>query len=226
MNRRCLILLALLLAPPAFADDGVVFRCTDANGKVTVQDGPCPSGSAQIIQRRGAAATSTVSTALGSEGPAPAPGILDSSLLPTLQAGVPSPEDDAGILDSNVVRERARAAAEDAPPKPPLPEIHSCVGNEGSHYLHEYGPAPPRCAPLAITGLGGSFAPGNAASCEVVRDSCTALPEDQRCRAWQQRFRDARGRERFSSPENQAAASADRERLQAVLGASDCAVPD
>lgn len=221
MNRHRLLFL-LILAAPAAADDAVVFRCTDANGTVTVQDAPCPSGSAQIIQRRGASATSTVSTALGETAPATS-GVLDSSLLPVLQAG--NGEDNDSILDSDMLRAQAAAGSADAPPKPPLPVIFRCTGNDGSHYLHEAEPAPARCAPLALPGLGGSMAPGNAASCEVVRDSCSELAEDQRCGAWQQHFRDARGRERFASPENQASATAERERLQAVLEASDCPVP-
>ncbi len=221
MNRSCLLLL-LALAAPASADDAVVFRCTAADGKVTVQDAPCPSGSAQIIQRRGASATSTVSTALGDTAPATA-GVLDSSLLPALQAGPGEGAD--SILDSDVLRAQAAASAADAPPKPPLPTIFRCIGNDGSHYLHEREPAPARCAPLALTGLGGSSAPGNAASCEVVRDTCSELAEEQRCGAWQQHFRDARGRERFAAPETQAGATAERERLQAVLQASDCPVP-
>lgn len=216
-------LLVLLFTTSASADDGIVFRCTNADGDVSVQDGPCPSGTAQIIQRRSASAASTASTALGEQAPATA-AVLDSNLLPSLQA---APVAEAGneILDSDVVRARARDAAADAPPKPPLPEIFRCAGKDGSQYLHEREPAPPRCLPLALTGLGGSIAPGNAESCEVTRDTCTALAEDQRCGAWQQRFRDARGSERFAWPENQSAATSERQRLQDVLEASDCAVP-
>lgn len=220
------VVLLMALSLTASADDAVVFRCTDAEGAVNVQDTPCPAGTAQIIQRRGASATSTASTALGDPAPVAA-GVLDSDLLPTLQAAPASGNGNDTILDSDVFRARAAAAAAstDQPPNPPLPEIYRCVGKDGNQYLHELEPAPPRCAPLALTGLGGSLAPGNAESCEVQRDTCTALGEDQRCGAWQQRLRDARGRERFVLAEGQTAATAERERLQAVLEASDCAVP-
>lgn len=219
------VVLSMVLSLPASADDAVVFRCTDAEGAVNVQDTPCPAGTAQIIQRRGASATSTASTGLGDPAPVAA-GVLDSDLLPTLQAAPAAGNgNDDAILDSDVLRARAAAANTDQSPKPPLPEIYRCVGKDGNQYLHELEPAPPRCAPLALTGLGGSRAPGNAESCEVQRDTCTALVEDQRCGAWQQRLRDARGRERFALVEGQAAATAERERLQAILEASDCAVP-
>lgn len=214
-------LAALALAVPAFADQAVVFRCTNADGKVALQDGPCPSGSTQVIQRRGASSVSTASTSLGEEKPN---AVLDSDLLPALQDGQQATEGGA-ILDSDVVRARAAAQAGTAPPKPPLPDIYRCVGRDDSQYLHEFEPAPPRCVPLALTGLGGSVAPGNAASCEVQRDTYTALDEEQRCGGWQQRLRTARGQERFAAPDNQAAATAERERLQAVLEASDCPVP-
>lgn len=215
-------LVALALAAPIFADEAVVFRCTGADGEVALQDGPCPPGSAQVIQRRGASSVSTASTSLGEEQPTAA--VLDSDLLPALQSGQQAAEGGA-ILDSDVLRARAAAQADMAPPKPPLPDIYRCVGSDGSQYLHERGPAPPRCVPLALTGLGGSVAPGNASSCEVQRDTCTALDQEQRCGGWQQHLRTARGQERFAAPENQAAATAERERLQAVLEASDCPVP-
>jgi len=77
---------------------------------------------------------------------------------------------------------------------------------------------------MTVQGLGG-VTPVNAASCEVVRDHCEALPEAQRCGGWQQRFRDARGRERFAAPENRDTARGERERLQGVLEASNCPVP-
>ncbi len=77
---------------------------------------------------------------------------------------------------------------------------------------------------MTVQGLGGAT-PVNAASCEVVRDHCEALPEAQRCGGWQQRFRDARGRERFAAPENRGTARGERERLQGVLEASSCPVP-
>lgn len=223
MTHRLLFALLLLATPLAApAQEGIVFRCTDADGDVTVQDGPCPSGSAQIIQRRGASATSTTSTALG-DAPSPGTGVLDSRLLPA--PGADASGAGAGLLDSDLLRAQAQARASGAPARPPLPEIYRCTTREGAQYLHEREPAPPACADLSISGLGGSVAPDNAASCEVVRDACDALAEDLRCGAWQQRLRDARGRERFALPENQVEAGNERARIESVLTASDCPVP-
>ncbi len=214
----CLLLGA---ARPAGAEEAIVFRCTDEQGAVTVRDRPCPSGQAQIIQRRGASADATTTTALGE---APAAAVLDSRAPPTAPA-MDVEGGAEGLLDSDVLRAQEAARLAEGPPRPPLPEIYRCVSREGSQYLHEREPAPPRCADLSISGLGGSVAPDNAASCEVVRDACEALTLEQRCGAWQQRLRDARGRERFALPENQIEAANERLRIEAVLGASNCPVP-
>lgn len=217
----------LLTALPAFANEDIVFRCTDANGKVTVQDAPCPSGTAQIIQRRGASSASTASTALG-DSPAPAPAVLDSDLLTAPPPGAAAGSGDA-ILDSDVIRARAAAEAEAkagaVPDRPPPPVIFRCTASGGGQYFHEYEAAPPRCVVMSISGLGGSIAPGTAASCEMVRDACSEVDPAQRCGAWQQRLRDARGRESFATADTQAQAHEERLRVQAVLEASACAVP-
>ncbi|MER2020608.1 MAG: DUF4124 domain-containing protein [Stenotrophomonas sp.] len=214
---RCLLLL-LLVSLPAAADEAVFFRCTDAGGQLTIQSVACPAGSEQRIQRisapvRGPAAVEN----------APAAPTPDYRMPPLPQDG----DEDSGLLDSAALRPAAAAEEPDdaRPPKPPLPEIYQCVAADGGRYLHEREPAPSRCESLALTGLGGSHAPSNAASCEVVRDACEPVAEQQRCSSWQQRLRDARGRERFAAPENQAAATAERTRLEAVLAESDCPVP-
>lgn len=262
-TRPAMTLLALcaLLAAPAWrasADEVVFYRCTAADGSLTVQNAPCPAGSEQRIQRvaaparRAAAptaapaaaaaaptATAAAPAATASPGatatqaptsfPAPAQGTLERASLPRLEASSSDPDNGSGILDSDTLR-REQAASQveaqaQAAAKAPLPAIYQCQSSDDGSYLHELEPAPPRCVLMSVTGLGG-VTPVNAASCEVVRDNCVAVAEAQRCTSWQQRFRDARGRERFAAAENQAAAAAERSRLQAVLAQSDCAVPD
>ena len=98
------------------------------------------------------------------------------------------------------------------------------LGVDGAVAAPRTAPAPDPVPALDVQGLGGAT-PVNAAGCEVVRDRCEALPEAQRCGSWQQRFRDARGRERFAAPENRDTARGERERLQGVLEASNCPVP-
>jgi hypothetical protein len=236
---RACALAGLALTLPAMAEDAVFYRCTAADGGLTIQNTACPPGSQQRIQRiampvRTApvatpAPASAASPAPRDAGvPVPVPLVPAPGALPVLQAG-PADDSGNGILDSDTLRrDAATASAADAAaaPKPPLPPIYRCESTERGTYLHELEPAPPICLLMSVTGLGGGNTPVNAAGCEVVRDACEAVPDTQRCASWQQRFRDARGRERFATADNQAAATAERERLQALLAASDCAVPD
>ncbi|MET4571713.1 hypothetical protein ABIA68_000540 [Stenotrophomonas rhizophila] len=238
MKPYCLLLL-LCVASSAMADEPIVFRCTDADDNVTVQGKPCPAGSHQVIQRMNAAPSrAEVSVSTQATPPPPAaPTVqpLSPAPMPPQVPGKAQPMErmiseayevprGTAILDSANLPKPGDELPGDGPAKPPLPEIYQCQGQDGGRYLHELEPAPPTCVLLSITALGGNT-PVNAASCEVVRDTCEPLAEDQRCNAWQQRFRDARGRERFASPGTAAAAAAERERLQGVLSESNCAVP-
>lgn len=236
---RRLIWLAMGLLPGnALADDMVIYRCMGSSDVPTLQRTPCPAGTRQEIQRV-PAPSPTAPIVPVQNSPAPPPAAMpsvDVAVEPAatqpregrtiMEARMVEREGGDAILDSAVLPRSSDATSGDGntPSKPPLPAIYQCLGSEGSSYLHEYEAAPGRCELLNVQGLGGAT-PVNAASCEVVRDRCTEVAEAQRCGSWQQRFRDARGRERFAAPENQPAARGERERLQAVLEASDCPVP-
>lgn len=226
-----------LFAGNALADDGVIYRCTSSSSDVpTLQRAPCPTGSKQQVVRVPASAPpAPASAAPVPAAPEPAAATAPSVPAPAprrpgegrtiMEAGMVEREGGDLILDSAALPRQADAAPDShAPPKPPLPPIFQCIDSQGGGYLHEYEAAPGRCELMTVQGLGGAT-PVNAAGCEVVRDRCEALPEAQRCSSWQQRFRDARGRERFASPENRDTARGERERLQGVLEASNCPVP-
>ncbi|MGF6417386.1 hypothetical protein ABH900_000853 [Stenotrophomonas sp. AN71] len=228
-----------LFAGNAVADDGVIYRCTSSSSDVpTLQRTPCPAGSKQQVVRIPAANSAPPATPPPAAAPAPAetslaipaPSPPPSARRPgegrtIMEAGMVQREGGDQILDSATLPRRADAAPDsNAPPKPPLPPIFQCTDSQGGGYLHEYEPAPGRCELMTVQGLGGAT-PVNAAGCEVVRDRCEELPEAQRCSSWQQRFRDARGRERFAAPENHGNAQGERERLQGLLAASNCPVP-
>ncbi len=238
-----LLLPLLCIAFPALADDSIVFRCTDADDNVSMQSTPCPAGSHQVIQRM-SAGPSRAETSVSSgppaapaapsaaAPPAPAPGAPVVPLIPGTQIPMERTISEAyqveggtGILDSANLPKPGDDGKEADASKPPLPAIFQCQRTDGTQYLHELEPSPAHCELLNVTGLGGAT-PLNAASCEVVRDACEEIAEADRCGSWQQRFRNARGRERFAAPGNEGAAVAERERLQAVLSASNCAVPN
>ncbi|MBA0447272.1 hypothetical protein [Stenotrophomonas maltophilia] len=242
---RRLIWLALVLLPgTAMAEEGVIYRCTNGSSDVpTLQRTPCPTGSKQQVLRVPALDSSQPAGVEPSPVQDPVPAVVSGPTGPVtppatttaprradegrtiMEAGMVEAEGGNQILDSAALRRDADThAASDGPPKPPLPPIFQCTDNQGGGYLHEYEAAPDRCELMTVQGLGG-VTPVNAASCEVVRDRCEELPEAQRCGSWQQRFRDARGRERFAAPENREHAQGERERLQGVLEASNCPVP-
>ncbi|WP_312317328.1 hypothetical protein [Stenotrophomonas sp.] len=236
--------LLMCLASPALADDTIVFRCTDADDNVSMQSTPCPKGSHQVMQRMSAGpsrAETSVSTQATPVSPAPAPSAPSAPATPAPAAGTPlipgtqipmertiseayQVERGNAILDSANLPRPGDAPQEADSTKPPPPAIFQCQRADGGRYLNELEPAPAHCELLSVTGLGG-VTPVNAASCEVVRDDCQEIAEADRCGAWQQRFRNARGQERFASADKQPAAVAERERLEAVLAASNCPVP-
>lgn len=238
------LLLLLCMASPALADDTIVFRCTDAADNVSVQSTPCPKGSHQVMQRMSAGpsrAETSVSTRITPPAPpssappsspaAAAPATAGVPLIPGTQIPMERTISEAyqvergnAILDSANLPRPGDANEEADASKPPLPAIFQCQRADGGRYLHELEPSPAHCELLNVTGLGGAT-PVNAASCEVVRDDCQEIAETDRCGAWQQRFRNARGRESFASSDRKAAASAERARLEAVLEASSCPVP-
>lgn len=235
------LLLLLSIASPALADDSIVFRCTDADDNVSVQSTPCPQGSHQVMQRMNAGpsrAETSVSTSASPPPPAPAPSTpvpppaaTNVPLIPGTQIPMERTISEAyqvergnAILDSANLPRPGDVEEEADASKPPLPAIYQCQRADGGRYLHELEPSPAHCELLNVTGLGGAT-PVNAASCEVVRDDCQEIAEADRCGAWQQRFRNARGQESFASADRKAAASAERARLEAVLTASSCAVP-
>lgn len=235
--RRLIWLVMALLPGNALADDMVIYRCMGSSDVPTLQRTPCPPGTRQEIQR--VPAPAAAAPAPVQDRPLPPPAAVpsvDAAAEPAatqpregrtiMEARMVEHEGGDAILDSAMLPRSTDATAVDGsmPPKPPLPAIFQCIDTQGGSYLHEYEAAPGRCELLNVQGLGGAT-PVNAASCEVVRDRCTEVAEAQRCGSWQQRFRDARGRERFAAPENQPAARGERERLQAVLEASDCPVP-
>lgn len=235
------LLLLLSIASPALADASIVFRCTDADDNVSVQSTPCPKGSHQVMQRMNAGpsrAETSVSTSASPPPPAPAPSTpvpppaaTNVPLIPGTQIPMERTISEAyqvergnAILDSANLPRPGDVEEEADASKPPLPAIYQCQRADGGRYLHELEPSPAHCELLNVTGLGGAT-PVNAASCEVVRDDCQEIAEADRCGAWQQRFRNARGQESFASADRKAAASAERARLEAVLAASSCAVP-
>ncbi|HET6434573.1 MAG TPA: DUF4124 domain-containing protein [Xanthomonadaceae bacterium] len=188
-------LAAAAAAEPARASI-VIYRCTDVFGRLTVQnDVPCPKGARQETQVVDAPPPIPAYQPIAIPEPAPPP-------VP-LVAGEP---------------------ASPPPPAPP-PPLFQCSTPEGGQYFSEAREPEPRCVPLQVVGLDGSAQRAGGAACEIVRDHCTPIPEDQTCDAWQRRLREAETAWRFGRGELAAQHEAEFERIGAIVAASNCGQP-
>lgn len=202
---RCLIVLLLIASASAQAGEIVFYRCTDANGALTVQNMPCPKGTQQQSRK--------VMQAVESRPPPPPLASPAPAVLPRLIAA-PVP--------AVAAPEPAKAPAVVTTPPVPLPELFQCRTREGQTYFSETSEPPSRCVTMQVTGLDGNPNTGAGEACEVVRDTCTAVDPPQLCATWQQRVDEAESEWRFAAPSQAEALQKRYQRLQSLLEGSDC----
>lgn len=206
---RTLLLAAGLLALPSAAQETVFYKCTDAAGKVSVQNGtPCAPGMKQEIRRIGEVRTMPVPQRRDVPPPPP-----------------PTPQYGEFVLVSGpqMRRQAADPAAADRPPPPPL---YQCKTWDGDQYVGEEAQPPPRCAPLQVIGIDGSPARGIGSACEMKDDSCTVVPEDQVCAAWLRRLDEADFRRAHAAAEDRAEREAAHRRLHGLIAPTRCATAE
>lgn len=204
-------LMTTLLIGVATAAQGqvVIYRCTDASGALTIQNNtPCPKGSKQ--QRRVVEAAP-----VGSPPPVFAP-----PATPTAPPAPSRPADRAAPPSSSAKVESANIP--DAERLPP-PALYECRTYDNGRYLSDDGRPSQRCAPLRVTGLGGSGdRAGATAACQMVDDQCQRVPDGALCENWKQRLREAESQLRFGVVEQRDKAQAEVERMQRIVGESTC----
>lgn len=205
MKRGVLVWSMLLSIPSVAAAEVVIYRCTDAQGALTVQNMPCPKGMQQtrkVMQAPQAAQRSL-------QMPAPVAPLL----------AVPG---DAAATAAAPARSRLAETAASAMPAQPLPPLFQCQRREGDSYFSEDPEPPSRCLPLRVTGLDGNPMTGAGEACEVVRDRCTAIAAEQSCSTWKQRVEEAESQWRFARAENAMQSQQEFERLRRLFDASSC----
>ena len=197
--------LALLLVPhPAAAQDTLFYKCTNAKGEVSMQNGtPCAPGMKQEIRRIGEVRTVPV-PAKKPEAPAPPPPPVYGEFV--LVSG------------PNMKRQPAPEAAA-LPPPPPL---FQCKTWEGDTYFGETGTPEPRCIPLQVTGIGGAANLGAGSACEMKPDACTATPPEQLCEAWLRRLDEAEFKLKYASRDDEDERKRAFEAIDAKVKASNC----
>ena len=194
-------------AMPSSAQDTIIYRCTDAKGQLTLQNGtPCPAGSRQEIRRIGAV-PSTPSAA-------PAPALPVERLSPSPAAG-------------DFVLVRGPVAEQGPPPDPervrnPPPPLFECRDWQGERYLSDMETPPKVCVPLNVVGIDGSQDLAAGSACEMRTDACQAVPEAQLCSAWKRRIDEAQFRVRYGSGST-AARQAEFARLRDAWLGTTCA---
>lgn len=204
MRRLVIVLLLCCLPWAAQAQETVFYKCTDAKGNVSMQNGaPCAPGMKQEIRRIGAVKTV----------PVPA-------RKPQAQAPPAPPQFGEFVLVSGPAQQRAPAPEAAGLPAPP--PLYQCRTWEGDTYFGESPEPPPRCMPLQVTGLDGRASAGMASACEMKQDSCTAVPDAQLCASWYRRLDEADFKLRYADDATRRERQAGREAIDAKIKASRC----
>ncbi|MEO6227087.1 MAG: hypothetical protein ABIO61_04410 [Thermomonas sp.] len=204
MLRSLALLILLLCTHMALAQETVFYKCTDAKGAVSMQNGtPCASGMKQEIRRIGEVRTV----------PVPAK-------RPVAEVSVPAPVygDFVMVSGPNMKRTPAPESAE-LPAPPPLFQCRSWDGND---YLGEEEKPVPRCVALQVVGIDGSEQLGAGEACEMRDDTCTAVATEGLCEAWLRRLDDAEFKLKYASNDNRGDRQASFDAIDAKVKASRC----
>lgn len=202
------IALLLMLAPRvASAQETVFYKCTNAKGEVSMQNGtPCAPGMKQEIKRIGEVRTVPVPERKPVEEAPPEKPVYGEFVL---------------VSGPNMKRKPAPEAA-GLPPPPPL---FQCTTWDGETYLGESAEPEPRCVRLEVTGIDGSAGLGAGVACEMKQDTCTETPAEQLCEAWLRRLDEADFKRKYASRDNEADRQAAFDAIDAKVKASNCS-PD
>lgn len=205
MRRLLLASLLLLAAQGVRAQETVFYKCTDAKGSVSMQNGvPCAPGMKQEVRRIGEVKTVPVPE----KKPAP------------VEAPAEKPEYGEFVMVRGPAPKRAPAPEAAALPAPPA--LFQCRTWDGKDYLGETDTPAPTCAPLQVTGIGGNASQGMASACEMKYDSCAAIAPEQLCAAWYRHLDDAEFRLRYAGNDNRGERQAAFDAIDRKIKASSC----
>ncbi len=204
MVRGIVLLLLLAFAHDAGAQETVFYKCTDAKGTVSMQNGtPCAPGMKQEIRRIGEVRTVPVPQKKKVVDVTPEAPVYGEFVL---------------VSGPNMKRTPAPEAAE----LPPPPALFQCRTWDGNDYLGEEEKPAPRCAPLQVIGIDGSQALGMGSACEMRDDTCAAIPADGLCDAWFRRLDDAEFKLRYAGDDNRHERQTAFDGIDAKIKASKC----
>lgn len=198
------LVLLLMLAPRAASAQTVFYKCTNAKGEVSMQNGtPCAPGMKQEIKRIGEVKTVPVPEKKADAPPPPPAPVYGEFVL---------------VSGPNM----KRAPAPEAAGLPPPPTLFQCNTWEGESYYGDTDSPPPRCAPLQVYGIDGSAALGAGEACEMKLDKCEAIAAEGVCEAWLRRLDDAEFKLKYAARDNEAERKATFDAIDAKVKASNC----
>ena len=203
---RGIFLLLLLLAcwQTAFAQETVFYKCTDAKGATSLQNGtPCASGMKQEIRRIGEVRT------------VPVP---EKKKPVEVTSEAPVYGDFVMVSGPNMKRQPAPESAA-LPPPPPLFQCRTWDGND---YLGELEKPAPRCVPLEVVGIDGSQQLGMASACEMRDDTCAMIADEGLCDAWLRRLDEAEFKLRYAGDDNRRERQSAFDDIDAKVKVSRC----
>lgn len=197
-------------APAGTGNVTVIYRCTDAGGMLSIQNVPCPRGQ---HQERSVLAK-PVDPAPGTPPSAP------SAVTPTVTVVAPASPPESGSVPasaSTAAPAPALAPREDGSPLPP-PPLYRCHTSANGSYLSETDTPPERCRPIALVNISGNASvPANGPQCEMERDRCERIPDQDVCAGWQQRLNEARSMLELGNPDLVERATLQRDQAQRVV---------
>lgn len=205
--------LLLVVASHLGAQTVTMYRCTDAAGRVTIQnDTPCPKGSRQ--EKRSVEIDASAA-------PFPRMQTITPVAPPAQPTPDPLPQPPAG--SENIPRilplpEAEKPVADRLPPPP----LFRCRTVENDSYLADSGEPRQRCLALDTVGIGGIQSLGAGQACSVVYDQCQRVPDEQACEAWRQRVAQAQSAWTFSRADSRVELKNEYERIARVVADTTC----
>lgn len=204
MLRGIALLMLVLCTRAALAQETIFYKCTDAKGGVSMQNGtPCAAGMKQEVRRIGEVRTVPVPPKKPSAEATPEAPVYGDFVL---------------VSGPNMKRKPAPESAE-LPPPPPL---FQCRTWDGDDYLGEDEKPPPRCVPLQVVGIDGSQQLGMGSACEMREDTCTAIPDEGLCDAWFRRLDEAEFKRNYAGDDNRSERQAAFDGINSKVKASRC----
>ena len=176
----------------------VIYRCTDAGGTLSLQSAPCPRGQRQE--------RSVIARPLD---PVPSPAAATSG-APVITIAQPPAITPAPSLPA------------DGEPLPP-PPLYRCQPPSGGNYVSDTDTPPERCRAVPLVNLSSSgTVPEHDArmECEMERDRCARIPDQELCTGWKQRLGEARAVLELGNPDLVERATRQRDQAQQVMNRS------